>query len=101
MVPSPSDYRWSSYRANALGEPSDLLTAHDVWLALGVDDIKRRAAYSSLFEKPLPNKPIETIRYGVNKGIPTGSDRFKKSIEAALSVKIGDGKRGRPRTVLE
>jgi len=99
LVSSPSGYPWSSYGTNALGELSDLLTPHDLWPALGTDDIKRRSAYSSQFKKPLPEEPMEMIRYGVNKGIPTGNNRFKMSIEGALSVKIGDGKRGRPRTV--
>ena len=32
----------------------------------------------------------------VRKGLPTGSVKFKQQIEAALSIKLGDGKRGRP-----
>lgn len=36
MVEHPFDYRWSSYRANAQGEPSELLTPHPLYLALGL-----------------------------------------------------------------
>ena len=35
MVADPGQYRWSSYRANALGVPDSLLTAHPLYLALG------------------------------------------------------------------
>ena len=49
-----------------------------------------------LFEQALDQQSIEDIRYGVRKGLPTGSVKFKQQIEAALSIKLGDGKRGRP-----
>lgn len=32
MVDDPAQYRWSSYRANGLGQPDDLLTPHAVYL---------------------------------------------------------------------
>jgi putative transposase len=35
MAARPEDYRWSSYRANALGEPDRLVTPHPAYLALG------------------------------------------------------------------
>jgi adenylate cyclase len=33
----------------------------------------------------------------LQKGLPTGSDRFKRQIEQALSIKLSDGKRDRPK----
>jgi putative transposase len=41
LAQRPEDYRWSSYRANALGEPDCLLTPHPAYLRLG------RAAYAA------------------------------------------------------
>ena len=41
MAARPEDFRWSSYRANALGEPDRLVTPHPAYLALG------RAAYAA------------------------------------------------------
>jgi hypothetical protein len=45
----------------------------------------------------LEQQKINDIRYGIGKGLPTGSETFKSEIERALSVKLGDGKQGRPR----
>jgi putative transposase len=35
MVTHPAEYRWSSYRANAQSEFSDLITPHAQYLSLG------------------------------------------------------------------
>jgi len=45
----PAAYRRSSYRANALGEDSALLTPHPHYCALGRSVEKRCAAYAALF----------------------------------------------------
>jgi putative transposase len=47
----PGDYPWSSYRANALGEDSGLVTPHAHYCALGRSAEARRAAYVALFEE--------------------------------------------------
>ena len=41
MVAHPADYRRSSYHANGLGHADPLLTAHPLYLALGVEDESR------------------------------------------------------------
>jgi putative transposase len=46
----PGDYPWSSYRTNALGEDSDLVTFHPHYAALGRSPEARRAAYAALFD---------------------------------------------------
>ena len=51
MVTDPADYRWSSYRANALGLPDPLLTAHIAYTAIAQDAAERRAAYRALFSE--------------------------------------------------
>jgi putative transposase len=48
----PGDYPWSSYRANALGEDSGLVTPHAHYCALGRSPEARRAAYAALFAEP-------------------------------------------------
>ena len=53
MVDDPAHYRWTSYRANALGQVSPLLIPHPVYLALGAADNARRVAYRGLFQHPL------------------------------------------------
>ncbi|WP_296926434.1 hypothetical protein [Thiohalocapsa sp.] len=51
MVADPAHYRWSSYRANVLGEPDALLTPHPLYLALGADAAARLGAYRELFPR--------------------------------------------------
>ena len=46
----PEDYRWSSYRANALGQEDVLITPHPYYYALGRSAEKRRATYRDSFE---------------------------------------------------
>lgn len=49
LVRHPAHYRWSSYRANALGEADALLTPHALYCALGRSAGERRAAYRAGF----------------------------------------------------
>jgi putative transposase len=97
MVSHPADYPWSSYQCNALGKPAAPVTPHDCWLLLGEDDATRRAAYRALVRDTLDRLDIERIRHSINTGLPTGSDRFRREIEKALAIRLGQGKRGRPK----
>jgi putative transposase len=45
MVSHPRDYPWSSYRANAEGQPSSLVSPHALFENLGRTAQERRAAY--------------------------------------------------------
>jgi len=97
MACHPADYRWSSYHYNGLGRPDTLISPHDCWLLLGEDDQARTATYEALCKDVLEQADIEHIRHCVNTGLPTGNDRFRRDIEKALSIRLGRGKRGRPR----
>lgn len=68
MAASPDVYRWSSYKANALGREDELLTPHDTYLRLGRDDETRRASYRALFEAP-SQALDDTLRAATNRGI--------------------------------
>ena len=96
MVRHTADYPWSSFRCNALGGPNSLVTPHESWLRLGSNNKDRKHAYLELFNDVLDEGKINDIRYGIGKGLPTGNKKFKSEIEQALSVRLGDGKRGRP-----
>lgn len=52
MVEDPAHYRWSSYRANGLGQPNARLTPHSLYQALGRTSPERQAAYRALFRAP-------------------------------------------------
>lgn len=49
LVQSPEQYRWSSYRANALGDCDDVLTPHREILQLADEVSSRRKKYRRLF----------------------------------------------------
>lgn len=97
MAKDPSNYRWSSYRSNGLGETDRLLTPHSTWLALASDDHKRRLCYLNLFDTAISNDLICQIRTGLAKGIPFGSGKFVQQVEKTLGVDLGVKKPGRPK----
>jgi putative transposase len=101
MVRRPEDYPWSSYRCNATGEPDSLITPHDCWLTLGGNDDERTAAYRELVNERMTQSDLDHIRNCIDTGLPTGNDRFRNEIEHALAVKLGTGRRGRPRKLPE
>ena len=51
LVTRPGAYRWSSYRANALGREDALVTPHPLYYALGRTPEARQAAYRALFRR--------------------------------------------------
>ena len=53
LTRSPKDWRWSSYRHYAFGEPDDLIADAPEYLALGFTPLARRKAYVHLFARPL------------------------------------------------
>ena len=53
LVAAPDEYRWSSFRSNALGYEDALVTPHSSYYALGRTAAARQAAYRGLFEDPM------------------------------------------------
>jgi putative transposase len=88
MVTDPVDYRWSSYQANAIGQPNPVLTPHPLYLSLGSGIADRQAAYQALFRSHLENETLASIRAATNGGWPLGNDRFKTEIERALERQV-------------
>jgi REP element-mobilizing transposase RayT len=50
------------------------------------------------YKSSLDPERVEEMRFGVKKGLPTGSSLFRSQIEAALNRRLGDGIQGRPAT---
>lgn len=96
MVSHPADYRWSSYRHHALGEPNSWLASHPLFRRLGASPQERRSAYEALFRDELGEEQLRTIRAAANAGWPIGGDHFKDQIEAALERTARPPRRGRP-----
>ena len=97
MVDDPADYRWSSYRCNALGVKSELITAHQEYCALGKGHNERELAYQELFKVQVEEKMLGQIRDSVNKSLALGNERFTSQIEASTERRVTAAKRGRPR----
>ena len=97
MVGSPTEYMWSSYRANAGLRDDPLVKPHAEYLALGGNPAARYAAYQALVAGGLVADTLEKIRQATRKGLPLGGEAFKAKVEVDLGRPIGRGKRGRPK----
>lgn len=95
MVADPTDYRWSSYPANALGQHDPLLTPHPGYLALGADPATRRQAYRALVAEAIAPEELELIRLRLQRQHALGPDRFRAMIEAQLDRRAGPARIGR------
>ncbi len=97
IVDDPAHYRWSSYRANGLGQADSVLTPHPVYAGLGVKTVQRLAAYRALFRPELDADAIADIRLALTQGQPLGNSRFLARIEQATGERREVKPRGRPR----
>ena len=94
MVEAPDEYRWSSYRANGLGESIELWTPHRVYQMLGMAPAERVATYRELFEGRLDTELLDPIRQSTNQGMALGDGRFREEIECLTGRRAGPQKRG-------
>ncbi|MBA4142735.1 MAG: hypothetical protein H0X43_06960 [Nitrosospira sp.] len=76
MVEHPSEYRWSSYGFNALGQTNNLMTSHHEYRCLGNNDKERRNVYQQLFKQRISEESINAIREATNKAWVLGDDQF-------------------------
>ncbi len=97
MVDDPAHYRWSSNRANALGQTDSLLTPHSLYGEIGQTDKARQASYCALFRAHLDSAAIDEIRLALNQNQPLGNSRFYAKIEKISGVRREAKPRGRPR----
>lgn len=97
MVDDPAHYRWSSYRANGLGQDDPLLTPHAVYLGMGQDETKRLSHYRALFRPERDTDATGDIRLALDQGQPLGNSAFIARIEQATGQRCEIRPRGRPR----
>ncbi len=97
MVNDPAHYRWSSYRANGLGQSDPLITPHSVYSSLGTDEVARLTAYRALFRHELDDEAVADLRLALNQGQPFGNGRFLNTIERMTGQRREARPRGRPR----
>ncbi|RYF03876.1 MAG: transposase [Oxalobacteraceae bacterium] len=79
MVEKPADYRWSSYRTNALGNDNPLLTPHALYASLGANRSACQAAYRGLFDEVLSEEVLNEIRHAGNGNRRLGADPGPRS----------------------
>jgi putative transposase len=63
MVTAPELYQWSSYRVHALGEASDWLVPHPIYLALGATPAERQKAYRAICGVKLTDDELAEQRH--------------------------------------
>jgi putative transposase len=98
MVRHPGDYSWSSYSTNADGKAVSWLKPHGEYLALGLEEESRLAAYRALFVTELDLHLIRRIRLSTHGGYAIGSSRFRDDIECVLKRRATPRNSGRPGT---
>jgi putative transposase len=97
----PGTYEWSSYRANADGVPSALVTPHAEYLRLGNDDQERMRTYRALFDVALDQARVNEIRVATNGNFALGGRAFTQAVSAAIGRRAERGTPGRPSRVGE
>ena len=93
---SSEEYKWSSYRINALGIKSMLCSPHPVYLSLGKTDFRRLKAYRTLFKNDVPQSVIDKIQTSSRKELALGSKKFKHHIEQLTGSTLKNETLGRP-----
>lgn len=88
LVREPGNYEWSSYRANALGERSTLLTPHPLYVAMGEGAEDRLKAYRALFGSDLDVDEIGAIRKALMGGRALGSPSHSWALHAAVGMRL-------------
>jgi putative transposase len=72
MVERPEGYYWSSYACNGLGDNSDLVTPHGLYLGLSCHPEKRCQAYRALFRENEYEAEFDAIRLATRRGTTLG-----------------------------
>ncbi len=97
MVGDPSHYAWSSYKANAEGAASVILTPHVEYLSLAKEKDARVSLYCQLLATQMTTNCVQSIDDCLQSGTPLGGIQFINSIEKMLNFSVGRVKRGRPK----
>ena len=85
MVDQTSDYRWSSYHHNALGVDDELITEHELYCELSVDQHDRIKSYQNLFDEPVSTKNDQIIANATIRGEVLGNAAFHAKIAKLIS----------------
>jgi putative transposase len=96
MVVSPDQYPWSSFSANAWGEPDGLIRHHEGYLTLGGTPPERQAVYRALVSEALSEEELGGLRTAAHRCLPYGSEGFRNEVDQRLQCQVSYFPRGRP-----
>ena len=85
MAQHPSEYRWSSYSANAEGRPNSLVTPHSIYMTLGEDDLARRRRNRALVQAGLDQDTLRRIRHAMRSSVVLGDSQFDEEVTSSLA----------------
>ena len=88
IVEHPNEYRWSSYRFNALGRHDEVITPHPLYEQLGSDTSMRQSEYRGLFAGHIDAADLYSIRKGTQTGAVVGDDRFREEIRVMIDQRV-------------
>ena len=96
LTADPGDYRWSSYRSNALGEPDALLTPHPCFAELAVTREQRARLYRAFVAEGIADDERDAIRSHVKQERVLGSEDFQEQVARRTGLRTHLAPRGRP-----
>lgn len=94
MVRKVENYPWSSYHRNALGERSELIRSHDLYVGLGPTPELRQKAYAASFRTNADDDMHEEIRKATQGGWALGPEKFQKQIAKVTKSRVTPLPRG-------
>ena len=94
---SPDEYRWSSYRGNALGCTDPLLTEHPLYTGLGTSPAERLRAYRQLFTGHIGDGELDDIRGATISGHLLAREKSRREFETERGRLLGPAPIGRPK----
>jgi len=74
LAADPSAYRWSSYRANALGHEDDIVVPHALYLTLGATAVDRQENWRDMCRETVSPEDLFEIRDGIRRGRVLAND---------------------------
>lgn len=96
MVRLAGEFKWSSHCSNSSGQPSGLLTPHDVYLHLATTAVSRGRAYQALFSDELDQSELDAIRACLRRGRVLGEKAFQQRLAERLGRPVAIPPSGRP-----
>lgn len=97
MVEHPSQYRWSSYNDKIGKIRFKWLDRDPLYSSLGKSLQIAQERYSNFVLDEIDHDEITLIRDSLNRGSPTGNDRFVDQVESIVGRRLQKRALGRPR----